>query len=69
MNGGAGRSRDGTIALTAGLDVVAVHARCSLVVVESGTGLFLAVVVDVFCLEVSLCRTKHSPSSDRNLPR
>lgn len=45
------RNRHGTIAATASLDIIAVHAGCSAVVVNAHVALLLPVVVDVFEIE------------------
>jgi hypothetical protein len=44
-------NRHGAVTATASLDVVAVHAWCSAVVVDAHVALLLSVVVDVFEVE------------------
>jgi hypothetical protein len=44
-------NRHGAITTTASLDVVAVHAGCSAVVVNTHVALLLSVVVDIFEIE------------------
>jgi hypothetical protein len=52
-------NRHGAVTATASLDVVAVHAWCSAVVVDAHVALLLSVVVDVFEVEgVDVTREK-----------